>query len=213
MFVLAQMALLRLSETISPHAALQSFRVFQDASIALTQGQYLDLAYEARGDLTLEAYWPMVSGKTAALLSACTMLGALAADAAPGRCDAYQRFGRLLGLAFQAQDDLLGIWGNAALTGKSAESDLLAGKKTLPVLYSLEQHGSFYNRWMGDPILPDEVPALAAQLEAEGARKYAQGQASSLTRQALDALEEASPQGEAGAALIELAQSLLGRQG
>ncbi len=213
LFTMAQTALLGLEATVTPGVALQALHVFQEASLALTQGQYLDLAYERRGDLSLEAYWPMVSGKTAALLAACTELGALAAQASVQVCEAYRRFGRLLGLAFQAQDDLLGIWGNAALTGKSAESDLLSGKKSLPVLYGLAQNGDFARRWAQGPVTPPEVAGLAARLEAEGARLYVEEQANRLTAQALQALEHAAPQGEAGQALFSLARQLLSRQG
>jgi geranylgeranyl diphosphate synthase type I len=212
LFTLAQMALLRLAETVSTEAALRSASVLQETCLELTQGQYLDLSYEARGDLTLEAYWPMVSGKTAALLSCCTQLGALAAQASDPVCLAYRRFGRLLGLAFQALDDLLGIWGDAALTGKSTESDLLAGKKSLPVLYGLSLDGPFAARWAQGPVTASEVPALAAQLEAEGGRAHTQRRASELTDEALAALEEANPQGEAGEMLAALAKKLLQRE-
>jgi geranylgeranyl diphosphate synthase type I len=212
LFTLAQIALLRLAETVSTEAALRSASVLQETCLALTQGQYLDLSYEARGDLTLEAYWPMVSGKTAALLSGCTQLGALAAQASDPVCQAYSRFGRLLGLAFQALDDLLGIWGDAALTGKSTESDLLAGKKSLPVLYGLSLGGPFAARWAKGPVTAGEVARLAAQLEVEGGRAYTQQRASELTDEALAALEEVNPQGEAGEMLAALAKKLLQRE-
>lgn len=212
LFTLGQMALLRLSETVSPQAALRSAALMQETCLSLTQGQYLDLSYEARGDLSLEAYWPMVSGKTAALLSACTQIGALAAQASDPVCAAYGRFGRLLGLAFQALDDLLGIWGDAALTGKSTESDLLDGKKSLPVLYGLSLGGPFAARWAQGPVSAAEVPALRAQLDAEGGRQYTQQRANDLTDQALEALQDAAPQGEAGAALEALAKKLLRRE-
>jgi geranylgeranyl diphosphate synthase type I len=212
LFTLAQMALLRLGETVSTGVALRSATILQETCLALTQGQYMDLSYESRGDLTLKAYWPMVGGKTAALLSACTQLGALAAQAGDPVCRAYHRFGRYLGLAFQALDDALGIWGDAALTGKSTESDLLSGKKSLPVLYGLSLGGPFATRWVQGAITAAEVPRLAAQLEAEGGRKYTLEQANELTDQALVALEEASPQGEAGQALEALAKRLLQRE-
>jgi geranylgeranyl diphosphate synthase type I len=213
MLTLAHLTLLRLAETTSPAVALQAARILQLACLHLTQGQYLDLQYEARGNLSLEAYWPMVSGKTAALLAACTELGALAAGASEACQETYRRFGYSLGLAFQAQDDILGIWGNAASTGKSAESDLLAGKKSLPVLFGLGQAGPFARRWADGPVQPEEIEALAAQLEAEGARAYAQETAGRLTGEALQALEQAGPQGEAGEALVELAKMLLNRSG
>jgi geranylgeranyl diphosphate synthase type I len=211
LFTLAFMALTPLEQTVSPAAALRSQRLLQETCLALTQGQYLDISYEARGDLDLAAYWPMVGGKTAALLSAATQLGAIAAQAAPETCQAYADFGRVLGLAFQAQDDLLGIWGDATLTGKSTESDLVSGKKSLPVLYGLAQAGPFARRWAEGPITAGEVLAVSTLLEAEGARQYTQARADELTAQALDALERAHPLGEAGQALHDLAHRLLRR--
>jgi geranylgeranyl diphosphate synthase, type I len=212
LFTLAFMALAGLEQTVSGSAALRGAQILQQACLALTQGQYLDLAYEARGDLTLDAYWPMVSGKTAALLGACTQLGALAGGANEAQMAACQGFGRFLGLAFQVLDDDLGIWGDAALTGKSIESDLVSGKKSLPVLYGLGLGGPFARRWMQGPISAVEVAGLAAQLEAEGGREYTQQRANELTDQALDALREAEPKGEAGEALESLARKLLQRQ-
>ena len=212
LFVLAQLAVLRLAETVSSQAALAAASVLQETCLALTQGQYLDLSYVGRVDLSEADYWPMVQGKTAALLEACTYIGALCAQAQPAVCQTYREFGNLLGLAFQVQDDLLGIWGDAASTGKSTASDLVSGKKTLPALYGLSQHGLFARRWAQGSIQPDEVPALAAQLEAEGARRYVSARADQLTGQALEKLEQAQPTGEAGAALTELARYLLKRE-
>jgi geranylgeranyl diphosphate synthase type I len=212
MLTLAHLSALRLAGTISTEVALQAGIIFQGACLQLTRGQYLDLSYEARGALSLDDYWTMVSGKTAALLSTCTEVGALTAQVNPGSRAHYRRFGHSLGLAFQALDDILGIWGDAASTGKSIESDLLAGKKSLPVLYGLEQNGPFARRWSQGPLQVEEIAGMAAQLEAEGGRDYAQEAASQLTAAALKALAEADPQGEAGQALMELAGRLLRRQ-
>ncbi len=212
LFTLAHLSILRLGETIPPAAALSAAHILQETSLHLTQGQYLDIAYEAQQSLDLEAYWPMVTGKTAALLAACTEIGALIARAPEVEREHYREFGGKLGLAFQVQDDLLGIWGDAALTGKSAESDLLTGKKSLPVLYGLSQQGSFARRWAQGPIPANEVADLSRQLEAEGARQYTQDYAVRLTSQALDALDQAHPHGEAGEALRELANKLVGRK-
>ncbi len=212
MFTLAHISLLRLEDTTSPEIALKAAGILQRTCLHLTQGQFLDISYEARGDLTLDAYLPMITGKTAALLAACTDLGALAAGASDPVRQTYRSFGQSLGLAFQAQDDYLGIWGDAEVTGKSAESDLLSGKKSLPVLYGLARQGPFASRWEQDPITPAEVPDLARQLADEGALAYTQEMAGKFTQQALQALQEAKPQGEPGQALLELAQLLLNRK-
>ena len=93
-----------------------------------------------------------------------------------------------------------------------AESDLAAGKKTLPVLYGLQKDDEFARRWLGGPILPAEVPEMAKLLEAEGAREYAQRAADRLTAEALSALEAADPLGIGWARFLgELAGLLLKR--
>lgn len=212
LFTLAHLELVRLRETQPPEVTLQAAELLQQACLQLTQGQYLDLAYEARTDLSLDDYWPMIRGKTAALLAAGTELGALIAGAPQEQKAAFRRFGEHLGLAFQVRDDLLGVWGEAAITGKSTASDLLAGKKSLPVLYGLGQKGKFAQRWYQGNIQLQEIESLATQLEAEGARDHTRRAAEDLTEQALQALEEAQPRGETGEELTALAHQLLFRQ-
>jgi geranylgeranyl diphosphate synthase type I len=154
----------------------------------------------------------MIGGKTAALLAACTELGALAAGVDLARRRAFRDFGRALGLAFQAQDDLLGIWGDEVHTGKSSAGDLSAGKKSLPILFGLSQDGAFALRWRMGPIGSDEVAEVAALLEREGARSFTQEHVRARTHQAMQALESADPRGESGEQLAALANDLIHRQ-
>jgi geranylgeranyl diphosphate synthase, type I len=212
MFTLAHMAVLRLEETSTLPNTLEAASILQQTCLQLTQGQYLDISYEDRQDLTIKNYWPMVGGKTAALLATCTKLGALVADVDDHILQSYYQFGRNLGLAFQALDDFLGIWGDADKIGKSTASDLIEGKKSLPVLFGIEQGGEFARRWTQGPISPEEVPEVAAQLEAEGGREYTKQVADRYTQRALTALQDAGPQGSAGEALSELAHQLLKRR-
>ena len=158
MFTLAQLAILQLGSTTNSQIALDASQLLNKACIDLTLGQYLDLSYEAKRNLTLEDYWPMICGKTAALLSTCTVLWALISGASKETCSAFRDFGRYLGLAFQVQDDFLGIWGETGQIGKSTKTDLISGKKTLPILYSLERKGSFAKLWDAHPILKEDVP-------------------------------------------------------
>jgi geranylgeranyl diphosphate synthase, type I len=211
MFAVAHLALLRLQETTNEKITLQAAYILQNTCLRLTQGQYLDIAFENRSDLSLEAYWTMVGGKTAALISACTEIGSLAAGANESTQKHFAHFGYSLGLAFQALDDILGIWGDSSLTGKSTDSDLVAGKKSLPVVYGLQQNGAFARRWKEGPVEAKDVVDLASQLEKEGGLAYAQEHAARLTQEALEALDQANPQGEAGLALRHLANKLLDR--
>ena len=210
--ILAHLTLLETGDNYSSETILKVGKFIQEACLALSSGQFLDISYEVRDDLTIEDYWPMTSGKTAALLSACTQVGALLGGADEAAQETYRDFGQYLGLAFQVQDDYLGIWGDSALTGKSAESDLLAGKKSLPVLFGIEKKGLFAQRWAEGPIRLEEVEKLAGQLAEEGAKLYTQEMADQMTELALRSLRTSNPQGEAGEALFELAQVLLNRQ-
>ena len=213
MLTLAHLTLLGLESTCSIQSAFQASAILQETCLELTQGQYLDMAFESENEPSIEAYWLMISGKTAALLAACTELGGLVAGCSQKEQQAYHEFGHTLGLAFQTQDDYLGIWGDEELTGKSVESDLAAGKKTLPILFGLHQKGKFYERWSQEPIALEDVPALAQLLENEGAKGYTQQAADLLTRDALQSLDTAHPKGVAGQALKNLALRLLNRQG
>jgi geranylgeranyl diphosphate synthase type I len=212
MFTLAHLSLLDLMKKSNSDTTLQVIEVLQKSCFLLTQGQHLDISYEDEKVLPIESYWPMVRGKTAALISACTEIGSLVAGVDEGTRDSYRKFGRDLGLAFQVLDDILGIWGDAVKIGKSNESDLVTGKKSLPVLFGLSQQGEFANRWLEGSIQPDEVQEVAIQLESEGARAYAQSEADRLTEGALIALEKTNPQGRAGEALKLLAYQLLNRE-
>jgi len=212
LLIISNLAMADLKGQLSAETALEGSLILQETCLNLTRGQHLDISYETRIDLEVGDYWSMISGKTAALISACTQLGALLGGADEGIQSAYRNFGHYLGLAFQVQDDILGIWGNEALTGKSAASDLLEGKKSLPVLYGLGKNGEFANRWQQGPLAAEDIPEMAKLLEVEGARLQAQQSADQMTDLSLKSLRMADPQGEAGDQLFELANWLLKRE-
>lgn len=212
LFTLAFLALHDLQACLPAADVLEANRMLKSTCLALTAGQYLDISYETRPLLAMEAYWPMIGGKTSALLACCCELGALVAGADPDRRAAFRGYGDALGLAFQVLDDWLGIWGDVALTGKSAESDLVSGKKTLPVLYALDQNGPFARRWLQGGITPPEVAGLARTLQDEGAYDFTLETAERLTAQALDALRRAACQPEGLQSIQELTHTLLRRK-
>lgn len=212
MFALANASLLNLTEKVPPERVLKASKLFQAACLRLTQGQHLDIAFEDQEQVELETYWQMVSGKTAALLAFSFEAGALCAGADSDIQTHYQEFGHYLGLAFQVQDDILGIWGKEERTGKSTTGDLVTRKKTLPVLYGLAQKKSFQAGWIKGEITPDKALQLAELLEEEGGHAYAQSEADRLTKQALVSLQNAQPQGEAGKILRETAHQLVNRK-
>jgi geranylgeranyl diphosphate synthase type I len=151
----------------------------------LVRGQIADLAFESRSVVALDECLEMADGKTGALLATSCAIGALLAGAPKPVVDALRGYGGHLGMAFQLVDDLLGIWGDPAVTGKPALADLAARKKSLPVTYVLCQDGPAglaLADWYAIPPPPDGDPPdglrRAAELvEAGGGRAWATAEA------------------------------------
>lgn len=201
---------------VPAEVALHCLKRFDETCVRLTQGQHDDIQFEDRATVTVDEYVTMITGKTSVLLSLCAELGAIIAQVPAETAHHYAQFGLNLGLAFQIQDDILGIWGDEAAIGKSATSDIVTRKKTLPVLFGLDHDGDLQQLYQVDPADPDWhpaafVPAVVERLNACGARQFAESEAQKHTNQALDHLESASPTGQAGDALWQLTNSLLKR--
>jgi geranylgeranyl diphosphate synthase type I len=211
LFALSTLALTDLGHEFPHDRVLESIRILQQTCLDLTRGQYLDMSFEDRSDVKIEDYWLMITGKTASLLSASCHIGAILGDADESTEEAYRSFGHFLGLAFQVQDDILGIWGDENVTGKSTASDLIEKKKSLPVLAGLGKHGQFAELWNNAPITPDNVEQAAKLLASDSAYTYSHDIARQMTDLANNSLREADPQGEAGDALMDLADRLLHR--
>ena len=211
MFVIAHLAMLRLRQQQLPASrVLDAMQLFDETCLRLTEGQFMDMRFETRNDVTLDGYMMMIAGKTAALLAASAQLGAIIAGS-PHE-EAYRAYGYELGISFQIIDDILGIWGEEALTGKSTTGDIITRKKTLPVLYALGQPGPEGDRLRAiyarsAPLTEEEVPEVLSLLEALDARAYAEAQGRKHASAALDAL--AQVEGDTGT--IELLASLIRR--
>jgi geranylgeranyl diphosphate synthase type I len=212
LFILAHLGLVDIEKKFDPGTAIKTARLVNEACLSLSIGQFLDIYYEERSDLTLEDYWTMITGKTAALISICTRAGAVLGGADKINEENLQNYGHYLGLAFQLQDDYLGIWGDTTKTGKSITSDLVAGKKTFPVLYGVSKGGAFSRRWAKSPIKIDEVKLISEQLANEGAKEYSLENINRLTKLAFQYLDNAGLHNEAANALVEITNRLLNRQ-
>lgn len=191
MFTLSQVCLLGLRESVTAAITLDCVQLFNKTCIALTGGQFMDMRFESQPFVSTESYFQMISGKTAALLSASTELGAIISDTNPQNRAAMRMFGKSLGLAFQVWDDWLGVWGDETKTGKSVSSDLMSGKKTLPVLFALAQKKEFYQFINQAGFLPDEtqIPQMMKYLEMDGAKDQTEHLAKQYTTQAFQSLE------------------------
>jgi geranylgeranyl diphosphate synthase, type I len=135
--ILAHQVLLESSPTTGPAASA----LLADATAAMIAGQADDIAFEGRRDVSVEQCMAMSAAKTGALLGCAASMGAILAGAPSATVGALRDYGRYLGLAFQAVDDLLGIWGDPGQTGKPAGSDLRQRKKSMPVVSALAAGG------------------------------------------------------------------------
>jgi geranylgeranyl diphosphate synthase, type I len=196
-FVLSRIALHRLTALGFPDATvLRLMRLFDETCLALCEGQYLDIwTSEHDTEMTVDLYYDMIGRKTAALISASIEAGAVLATDDEAVITRYRQFGWALGLAFQLNDDLLGIWGREQATGKEP-SDLAKHKKTLPVIYALE-HAAAEDRARllafyadGDPG-PGEIAEAMRIVDASGAQDYTRTEARRWRDQAITELDAA----------------------
>jgi geranylgeranyl diphosphate synthase type I len=214
MFTLSFLALQRLTARgVAPDVALEALGIFTETCQALTEGQYLDMSFETRSHITVPEYMRMIQGKTAALVGASVAIGALVGGADTRQCSDLMRFGQATGLAFQIQDDILGIWGDPSVTGKAAGNDILRRKKSLPLLYALnhpvvgEQLQSIFAR----EIVPEQLPAIMALLDRVETREYSEAQMHAQHEIAINALSSVLCERAADSPLTALADSLLNR--
>ena len=190
-----------------------------DCLIELVNGQAADMAFEARPwtgpeAVTVEEYNAMVAGKTGALLGCAAGLGALLGGAPANVTGAMGRAGRHLGMAFQAIDDLLGIWGNPAVTGKPALGDLRRRKKTLPVVASLSGQAAAsdsVSRLLRAPPRAADLDRIAALISEAGGRAAAIRQADSHLGEAIAIIDRVAVDRAAAARLTDLSRFLLRR--
>jgi geranylgeranyl diphosphate synthase type I len=182
-FSLSRVALHRLTDLgFSDAKVLRLMRLYDETCVLLCEGQYIDIATSASDEpMTVELYFDMIGRKTAALIAASIEAGALLATDDETVIGGYRRFGWSLGLAFQLNDDLLGIWGQEQQTGK-VPTDVARHKKTLPVLYAFEHATPVDRERLGalyrtaNPS-EAEVAEIVEILERAGGREFTRSEA------------------------------------
>lgn len=194
MHALARLSLLRQTNAgAAPEAVLTAVARLDAASLRLCEGQYLDLAFQERVDVSLEAYLGMAEGKTAALIGCSAELGALAAGADETLAGSMAEFGVKLGLAMQVRADVQALWA-ARTQEQPLPDDLLNKKKSFPVIYGLRSATAGERRALGDVYFkrmmePEDFQRLVEVLDRLGAREFSLQKIESLYREALDSLD------------------------
>lgn len=113
-------------------------QIFSKTALEVCEGQQYDVDFEIRNDVTEEEYLKMIEYKTAVLVGAAMKMGALVANASVNDAEKIYDFGRLLGIAFQLQDDYLDAFGDPETFGKQVGGDIIENKKTFLYLKAIE---------------------------------------------------------------------------
>ena len=183
--------------------------------VDLCEGQFLDLDFESRFDVSINEYLEMIRLKTGALLAVSALIGGIAADCNVKELDTLRQFGENFGLAFQIVDDLLGLQGEEKTFGKPIGSDLREGKRTFLVLYAIQNLKSadredliqFLKKSTRDD---NDIQKMTALIKKCGAIKEANQLVEKYTKIAIDALENL-PAGDSVSNLRNLAKYSVSR--
>lgn len=196
---------------------LNVFRVFNKAAIEVCVGQQLDIDFEKAAIVTREEYLRMIELKTAMLLAASAKIGAIIGGADEKESDILFEFGRNLGLAFQIQDDLLDIYGDTKVFGKIMGGDIVSNKKTFMLVKALEiasveqarQLHEFFGSKDFDP--EEKVKKVIEIYNALNIKLISENLANEYIKTAFNLLEKISMKSERKEELINIANSLIGR--
>jgi geranylgeranyl diphosphate synthase type I len=192
-----------------PEDMVASVKMLARTCAAICEGQWLDMEFERRERVTEDEYLEMIEKKTGVLYGAAAWMGARLSSAPAHQAEGLERFGRLVGMAFQIQDDVLDLTAPAKVLGKPRGGDLAEGKKTLIMIHaiaSVTKVEIFGKR----NATGQEIEAALETLRASGSIDYARKKAVCLVEEGKEALA-VLPDSEAKALLLELADYMISR--
>ena len=196
---------------------LKVFKVFNKAAIEVCIGQQLDIDFEKSAVISHEEYLRMIELKTAALLAASAKIGALIGGADDKDAELMYEFGRNLGLAFQIQDDLLDTYGDFKVFGKIPGGDIISNKKTFMLVTALEKASSEQARQLHEQLSMVEfdpetkVRKVVEIYDSLNIKSISENLANDYINIAFNLLDEVSAKKERKEELVNLANSLIGR--
>ena len=117
--------------------------VFTKTALEVCEGQQLDMDFEKQSKVSIADYLRMIELKTAVLLAASLEIGAICAEAEKEESKKLYEFGKHVGIAFQLQDDILDVYGDADKFGKQVGGDIVANKKTFLLLKAFESANKY----------------------------------------------------------------------
>lgn len=165
MFALARLALWEVvNEGVDPDIAVRLGAMLDKACLVIAEGQYLDISFETREDISVAMYLDMITRKTAALMGCAAEMGATLGTHDAETIARLRSFGYAMGIAFQVRDDLLGVWASTEELGKTPAGDIYRRKKSLPVLHALE-HANATDQQVLRRVYAQKTPVTGVQVE------------------------------------------------
>lgn len=215
MFNLAFLALSQSQKVPGERLLYASSRLTQ-SSLEMIEGQYLDISFEERLDVTTGEYLDMISRKTGALISCALEVGAFIGSGDRETAAVMAQAGRHLGNLFQIRDDILGVWGDPSVTGKAVGSDIMRKKKSFPVVHALEHGDDSTIKGVKDVLGKEsvdeaDVKQVLGMLEKTGSKERAESLTEELGRQAMETIGAAELSPVHHCHLSELVAFLLSR--
>jgi geranylgeranyl diphosphate synthase type I len=197
--------------------AIRAGHILTERYLSMMEGQYLDIAYEGRTDVTVDEYLMMIERKTGALIEGAVELGALiGARGSSEVVEGLRAVGDDIGRIFQIRDDVLGIWGGPAL-GKPIGADITRKKNSLPVVHVLEHARGAQQRELQRIYARDEISAIDVErvldvMDGLGTQRWCQGQAETRWNRARKRLGSLQLSSDATREFLELGEYLLVRE-
>ena len=200
------------SEGTSSEQNNKALATVADACVKICEGQALDMGFEERFDVTEDEYLEMIFKKTGALIAAATKTGAIMGGASDEVVDALYEYGRLIGLAFQIQDDYLDIASDEETLGKPIGSDIGKGKMTIIAIKGLasDDSGRLLEILKAENNSQDEIDEAIEILTNCGAIEYARNLAQESVEKAKEVLEILDDS-SSKQVLLDIADFVLGR--
>jgi len=166
MFALSRLTLWDvLEEGVEGIIAARLGAALDRACLVLAEGQYLDISFEQRLDISVAMYLDMIQRKTGALMACAAEMGGLLGTSDHETIENLGCFGEAMGVAFQVRDDILGVWATAAELGKTSAGDVYRRKKSLPILHALEHASEHDQVFLREVYMQHHKPLTAEQVE------------------------------------------------
>lgn len=194
----------------NPERILGAMNMLSRTCTAICEGQWLDMEFESRENVSEAEYMEMIEKKTGVLYGASAGMGAILAGASPKVVAAMDEFGRLTGMGFQLQDDVIDLITPEKVSGKKQGGDLIEGKKTLIIIHAIANDVpvSVFGK---KEATVEQISQSISILQKSGSIEYARSRAEEMVAQGKKTLQ-VLPDSDAKTTMLELADFMIRRR-